>query len=247
MSHVEPFLQRGVILHNPDSILLDVQPDQIAPGVEIFPGCRIQGASTSIGPGSRIGAEGPAALLDCQLGSNVNFASGFAEQATFLDGVTIGANAHIRPGTLLEEQASLAHCVGLKQTMLMPFVTLGSIINFCDCLMAGGTSRSNHSEVGSSFIHFNFTPRQDKATASFLEMSRRVYCWTKSPSSLADRAGLSVRSGWRTVPFLPLAAFAARTYWSPAPSIHRKRQHWHLTPHSIRPALVASTGLCATT
>jgi bifunctional UDP-N-acetylglucosamine pyrophosphorylase / glucosamine-1-phosphate N-acetyltransferase len=34
--------------------------------------------------------------------------------------------------------------------------------------MAGGTSRKNHSEVGSSFIHFNYTPHQDKATASLI-------------------------------------------------------------------------------
>jgi UDP-N-acetylglucosamine/UDP-N-acetylgalactosamine diphosphorylase len=58
--------------------------------------------------------------------------------------------------------------VGLKQTILFPYVTLGSLINFCDCLMAGGTSRKDHSEVGSSFIHFNYTPNQDKATASIM-------------------------------------------------------------------------------
>ena len=68
----------------------------------------------------------------------------------------------------MEEQASIAHTVGLKQTILFPFVTLGSLINFCDCFMAGGTSRKDHSEVGSSYIHFNFTPNQDKATASLI-------------------------------------------------------------------------------
>jgi UDP-N-acetylglucosamine/UDP-N-acetylgalactosamine diphosphorylase len=34
--------------------------------------------------------------------------------------------------------------------------------------MAGGTGPANHSEVGSSYIHFNFTPNQDKATASLI-------------------------------------------------------------------------------
>jgi len=34
--------------------------------------------------------------------------------------------------------------------------------------MGGGTGRKNHSEVGSSFIHFNFTPQQDKATPSLI-------------------------------------------------------------------------------
>ena len=77
----------------------------------------------------------------------------------------------MREGTLLEERASTAHCVGLKQTILLSFATLGSLINFCDVLMAGGTSRRDHSEVGSGFIHFNFTPwgqAGDKATASLV-------------------------------------------------------------------------------
>jgi UDP-N-acetylglucosamine/UDP-N-acetylgalactosamine diphosphorylase len=52
----------------------------------------------------------------------------------------------------------------LKQTILFPFVTLGSLINFCDIFMSGGSDRKNHSEVGSSYIHFNYTPNQDKAT-----------------------------------------------------------------------------------
>jgi UDP-N-acetylglucosamine/UDP-N-acetylgalactosamine diphosphorylase len=34
--------------------------------------------------------------------------------------------------------------------------------------MAGGTDFKNHSEVGSSYIHFNFTPNQDKATPSLI-------------------------------------------------------------------------------
>jgi UDP-N-acetylglucosamine/UDP-N-acetylgalactosamine diphosphorylase len=80
----------------------------------------------------------------------------------------MGPGAHVREGTILEEGARAAHTVGLKQTILFPFVTLGSLINFCDCLMSGGTSHKNHSEVGSSFIHFNYTPNQDKATPSLL-------------------------------------------------------------------------------
>jgi UDP-N-acetylglucosamine/UDP-N-acetylgalactosamine diphosphorylase len=80
----------------------------------------------------------------------------------------MGSGAQVREGCLLEEEANGAHCVGLKQTILFPFVTLGSLINFCDCLMAGGTSRKDHSEVGSSYIHFNFTPEGDKTTASLI-------------------------------------------------------------------------------
>jgi UDP-N-acetylglucosamine/UDP-N-acetylgalactosamine diphosphorylase len=80
-------------------------------------------------------------------------------------------NVHIRQGCLLEEEVVLGHTVGLKQTVLLSFVTLGSMINFCDLLMAGGRSRRDHSEVGSGFIHFNYTPygsQGDKATASLI-------------------------------------------------------------------------------
>jgi hypothetical protein len=53
----------------------------------------------------------------------------------------------------------------------MSFVTMGSLINFCDGLISGGTSRREHTEVGSGFIHFNYTPRGksgDKATPSLI-------------------------------------------------------------------------------
>jgi UDP-N-acetylglucosamine/UDP-N-acetylgalactosamine diphosphorylase len=56
----------------------------------------------------------------------------------------------------------------VKQTVFMPWVTAGSLINFCDALVAGGTNRKDHSEIGSSYVHFNFTPQRDKATASLI-------------------------------------------------------------------------------
>ncbi len=96
----------------------------------------------------------------------------------------------MRDGTILEEQASGAHTVGLKQTILFPFVTLGSLINFCDCFMAGGTSRKNHSEVGSSFIHFNYTPNQDKATASLLGDVPQGVMLNQRPIFLGGQGGL---------------------------------------------------------
>ncbi len=195
------FLDRGIVLHQPGTIMLEAEPGQIAPGVEIFPGCRIRGGQTSIGPGCRIGEEAPATLINCQLGRGVRFAGGFAEGATLLDGVSVGSGAHIRSGTLMEEYASCAHTVGLKQTLLMPWVTLGSLINFCDCLMAGGTGPKDHSEVGSSYIHFNFTPHQDKATASLIGDVPGGVMLDRAPVFLGGQGGLvgPVRIAYGTV------------------------------------------------
>jgi UDP-N-acetylglucosamine/UDP-N-acetylgalactosamine diphosphorylase len=145
----------------------------------IHPGCRITGSS--IGPGCVIGAEAPVTIENCQLGRGVKLKGGYFSGAVFFDGANMGSGAHVREGTILEEEANGAHTVGLKQTVLLPFVTLGSLINFCDILMAGGTSRKDHSEVGSSYIHFNYTPNQDKATASLVgDVARGVLLNQKS-------------------------------------------------------------------
>ena len=168
----------------------EVDISRIADDVLIHPGCRICGEETSIGPGSILGADAPATVENCQLGRNVELKGGSFSGATFLDGANMGSGAHIRAGTILEEKANGAHTVGLKQTILLPFVTLGSLVNFCDILMAGGTSRKNHSEVGSSYIHFNYTPHQDKATASLVGDVSEGVVLDKDPIFLGGQGGL---------------------------------------------------------
>jgi len=184
--------QLGVVVPDPSTVYIgrDVVASRFAPGVVLHPGCRIEGATTSMGPGSVVGSEGPMVVRNCQLGRNVTLGSGFAEGSVFLDGASVGGGAHVRTGCLLEEQSSGAHTVGLKQTILLPFVTLGSLINFCDCLMAGGTGRKNHSEVGSSYIHFNFTPHQDKATPSLIGDVARGVLLNQPPIFLGGQGGL---------------------------------------------------------
>lgn len=153
----------------PESVFVadDVDPERISGERVIFyPGTRIMGRDTLIMAGTTLGFEGPVTLDNVFVGRETRLNGGFFQGCVFAGNNTFGAGAHVRGGTIMEEGANAAHTVGLKQTILFPFVTLGSLINFCDCLMAGGTSRKDHSEVGSSFIHFNYTPNQDKATPS---------------------------------------------------------------------------------
>jgi bifunctional UDP-N-acetylglucosamine pyrophosphorylase / glucosamine-1-phosphate N-acetyltransferase len=164
-------MEKGVDIPNPMSLHIgrDVDINRISRnGVRIYPGCRIYGPDTVIAAGARLGREGPVTVEDCQIGPRVELKAGYFKKAVFLDQANMGSGAHVREGCILEEEANGAHCVGLKQAILFPFVTLGSLINFCDCLMAGGTSRKDHSEVGSSYIHFNFTPSGDKTTPSLM-------------------------------------------------------------------------------
>jgi len=189
---VKVLLDRGVHMPDPHQVFVDrsVNAEGIAPDVTLHPGVRLSGEETTIGPGCALGAEGPVVLDQCQLGHSVSLKGGFFQGAVFLDGSDMGSGAHVRPGTIVAEQAGGAHTVGLKQTVLLPFVTLGSLINFCDCLMSGGTSRKNHSEVGSSYIHFNFTPHQDKATPSLIGDVPRGVMLDQPPIFLGGQGGL---------------------------------------------------------
>jgi hypothetical protein len=164
---------RGVTIIDRRQTYLDeaVNVNRICRGAVLYPGTRLVGPRTFIGPGAKVGIEGPAVLENTIIGEHTEIASGYLNEAVMLRNARVGSNAHIRVGTLIEEEASTAHAVGLKHTVLMSFVTMGSLINFCDGLISGGKSRREHTEVGSGFIHFNYTPRGhsgDKATPSLI-------------------------------------------------------------------------------
>jgi len=190
---IKHLINKGVSIPNPDSIEIgaDLNVDHISgDGVHIHSGCKLLGRSTRIGPQTTLGAEAPVTIQDCQIGPQVSLNGGYFKKSVFLEKASAGSGSHVREGCLFEEEASIAHTVGLKQTILLPFVTLGSLINFCDCLMAGGSSRRNHSEVGSSYIHFNFTPNQDKATPSLIGDVPKGVMLDQAPIFLGGQGGL---------------------------------------------------------
>jgi len=201
MDKVKALIERGVKVLYPIEIGDEVDISRIEAGVIIHSGCRIYGKDTLIKKGTELGLEAPVTISNCQIGREVNLKGGVFYESTLLDKVSIGSGAQIREACLLEEEVRCAHCVGLKQTILFPYVTLGSLINFCDCLMAGGTDRKNHSEVGSSYIHFNYTPNQDKATASLIGDVPRGVMLREPPIFLGGQGGIigPVRIGYGVV------------------------------------------------
>ena len=197
-------IEKGVKIPNPSSVEIGEEVDInliSSEDVTIHSGCKIFGKKTLIMAGVTLGSRSPVTIKNCQLGKTVDLKGGYFEGSTFLDSVNMGDGAEVREGCLLEEEANGAHTVGLKQTILFPFVTLGSIINFCDILMAGGTSRTNHSEVGSSYIHFNYTPNQDKATASLVGDVAHGVMVDQPPIFLGGQGGMvgPSRIGYSTV------------------------------------------------
>lgn len=171
----------------------DVSIDRIYPGSVLYPGTRLTGSRTLIGSGAEIGTEGPAVVNSSVVGAGASIASGYVTECTLLPRAKAGANCHFRGGTLLEEEANTAHAVGLKQTIMMYGVTMGSLINFCDALISGGLSRKVHTEVGSGFIHFNFTPwgeSGDKATPSLIGTATEGVFLDKPPIFLGGMSGI---------------------------------------------------------
>ncbi|WDP88269.1 MAG: protein GlmU [Desulfobacter sp.] len=186
-------IEKGVKIPNPETVYIsrDVDPDRISGnGVTLFSGTKLTGPRTLIADNASIGYEAPATLENTVVGPDTRLHGGYFQDTVCVGRNVFGSNAHVRKGTILEEEANAAHTVGLKQTILFPFVTLGSLINFCDCLMAGGTSRRNHSEVGSSFIHFNYTPNQDKATPSMMGNIHQGVMLNQPPVFMGGQGGL---------------------------------------------------------
>jgi hypothetical protein len=190
---INKLIQKGVRIPNPQSVQIgpEVNTDRISgDGVVIYSGCKIFGRSVMILQGAQLGYEEPVTIENCQVGPQAELKGGYFNHSVFLKKVNIASGANIREGTIMEEESRAAHMTGLKQTILFPFVTLGSLINFCDCLMSGGTSQKDHSEVGSSYIHFNYTPNQDKATPSLIGDVPRGVMLDQLPIFLGGQGGL---------------------------------------------------------
>jgi UDP-N-acetylglucosamine/UDP-N-acetylgalactosamine diphosphorylase len=219
-SLVTALIDKGVKIPNPSSVEIGEGVDInliSSEDVVIHSGCKIFGKKTVIMSGVKLGRRSPVTIKNCQLGKNVELKGGYFEESTFLDSANMGDGAEVREGCLLEEEANGAHTVGLKQTILFPFVTLGSIINFCDILMAGGTNRRNHSEVGSSYIHFNYTANQDKATASLIGEVAHGVMLNQPPIFLGGQGGIvgPCQIGYSTV------VAAGVTYRGDCPQGHK--------------------------
>jgi UDP-N-acetylglucosamine/UDP-N-acetylgalactosamine diphosphorylase len=155
--------ERGIEVWGPERVYIseDVPLRRIRPGAVLFE-ARISGESSFIGRGAKIGTSGLAVIDNTQIGEHAILGAGAYEGATLLARAKTRGFAELRAGTLLEEQAEVAHNVGLKNTIFTAAVVAGSCINFCDVFVSGGISRQDHSEIGSGTIHFNFDARGDK-------------------------------------------------------------------------------------
>src|SRR5690606_39713722 len=114
-------MARGVQIIDPRQTVVapEVRVERIHAGAVLHPGTRLLGARTFLGPGAELGREGPVVAVDCVLGEKARIDGGYACGAVLLRGASAGSAAHLREKTLLEEEASTAHAVGLKHTIVL--------------------------------------------------------------------------------------------------------------------------------
>lgn len=162
-TRIESLQKRNVDVWGPERVYVseDVRLESIEAGA-VIRHATLSGPELRIAKGAKVGVSGHAEVENCQIGTDVELGAGLYQGATFLQGAKVRGFAEIRPGTLLEEEAEVAHSVALKNTTFTSCCVAGSLINFCDLFLSGGTSRRDHTEIGSGAIHFNFDPRGDK-------------------------------------------------------------------------------------
>ena len=159
-SRVEQLIASGVDILAPESVVVggEVDLDNIEAGVVIGPATTILGADTMIGAGTSI--QGSAVVNNSAIGRNCGLAAGEYADSVLLDGCSTVGWARVRGNSAWEEGSNCAHNCDTKQSVLGYKTTLGSLINFCNVLMLGGTSPRLEvgSEIGSGTINFNFLP-----------------------------------------------------------------------------------------
>src|SRR5262249_58150548 len=77
---------------------LDVK--RVRPGAVLYPGTRLIGARTFVGPGAKVGTEGPAVLENTVIGENAEGASGNLKDSVMFRDPRVGPILHFRFGPL---------------------------------------------------------------------------------------------------------------------------------------------------
>lgn len=173
---IRTLLDKGVRIPCPEAVSVDnIPPERICARATLYPGTCLSGPDTFIGEDTVIGQGGGALIQNCQIGKGCTLMQGVYRDSTMLDGFNARHGAELRDNCLLEEDVSLGHTVGLKQTVFMTHVVAGSLINFCDALLCGGRSRKDHSEIGSCMALYNFTPQGDKFASYFGDVRTGVF------------------------------------------------------------------------
>ena len=151
METINPLIQRfidsGAIIDDPSSLYIDSEVS-IAPGARIGPNVQLRGR-TRIAAGAVI--EGSAFIKDCEVGPRalLKFCVR-CEDSKIGAGAQVGPFAHLRPGSVLEDEAHVGNFVETKKAVLESGVKANHLTYLGDCRIGSGTN------IGAGTITCNY-------------------------------------------------------------------------------------------
>jgi bifunctional UDP-N-acetylglucosamine pyrophosphorylase/glucosamine-1-phosphate N-acetyltransferase len=171
-------MRAGVTIVDPASTTIDVTV-MLAPDVTIEPFVQLRG-STSVGPGSTIGAM--STLTDTQIGEDVTVLHSHLTQARVDDGATVGPFAYLRPNAHLHPRAKAGTFVEIKNSEIGAGTKVPHLSYIGDADVGEGTN------IGAGNITANYDGRRKHRTTIGSGVRTSVDTAFVAPVTVGDEA-----------------------------------------------------------
>jgi bifunctional UDP-N-acetylglucosamine pyrophosphorylase/glucosamine-1-phosphate N-acetyltransferase len=171
-------MRAGVTIVDPASTTIDVTVT-LAPDVTIEPFVQLRG-STSVGPGSTIGAM--STLTDTQIGEDVTVLHSHLTQARVDDGATVGPFAYLRPNAHLHPRAKAGTFVEIKNS------EIGAGTKVPHLSYIGDTDVGEGTNIGAGNITANYDGKRKHRTTIGSGVRTSVDTAFVAPVTVGDEA-----------------------------------------------------------
>jgi bifunctional UDP-N-acetylglucosamine pyrophosphorylase/glucosamine-1-phosphate N-acetyltransferase len=175
---LEGHARAGVSFLSPQTTRVEASV-RIGEDTTVGPGVTLSGA-TAIGAGCEIGPHTTA--LDATLGDRVRVAHSHLVECEVRDGATIGPFAHLRPGTLVREDAKVGGFVEIKNSDIGRGAKVPHLSYVGDAQVGDGAN------LGASTITANYDGRRKHRTVIGKSAKTGVHTSLVAPVDVGDRA-----------------------------------------------------------
>ena len=194
----EAWMRKGVTIVCPDSVTIDADVEAIGADTSLAPGCSLRGR-TRVGAGVTIDLG--CVISDSQIGDGANFKPySVATEASVGPRAQIGPFAHLRPGTVLDEDVHMGNFVETKKTHMKRGAKANHLAYLGDAEVGARTN------VGAGVITCNY----DGVNKHKTTLGEDVFVGTDSqliaPVTVGD--GAYVAAGTTVVKDVPAGALA---------------------------------------
>ena len=129
-------------------------------------------------------------IENCRIGPNVQLKGGYFKESVFLKESKMGSGAHVREGTILGGTIQRRPLRRPQTDDSFPLCHSGAASSIsATASLRAAPARKDHSEVGSSYIHFNFSAAGDKTTPSLFGDVPRGVMLDRPPIFLGGQGG----------------------------------------------------------